>query len=198
MLPEITRDETHTYRARGRIVPGVTRALMAIDELDGIPREMLEAAANFGRHVHKACHLFNQGMLDEEALDAPLVPYLAGYRKFLADTTARVIHSERMVYHRKVGYAGELDLTAIWGRHALPAVIDIKTSAAVPRSVGPQTAMYREAYISEGNKASKTRYCLHLKDNGDYRLHEYNDPRDWNIALSCLNVWNWMNANAST
>jgi hypothetical protein len=194
IVPEVALDETtHTYRVGGRVIPGVTRALEQIDELDGIPRDLLEAAARFGRHVHKAVHLFNQGTLDEEALDAPLVPYLTAYRKFLADTGARVIESERLVHHRKIGYAGMLDLTAIWGALPYPAVVDVKSSATIPRSVAPQTAGYREAYLSESplHKLSSRRYCLQLKGNGEYRLKHYDDPKDWAIFLSCLNLHNW-------
>ena len=199
--PAVTLDEaSHVYSAGSRKVPGVTRVLMQIDELDGIPRDVLEAAARFGRHVHRACDLFNKGVLDEEALSAPLVPYLKGYKQFLFDTGARVLASERMVYHRRIGYAGTVDLIALWASMAFPAVVDIKSAAVVPRSVGPQLAMYREAYMSEGpaNRLGKTRYCLHLRGDGTYRLHSYSDARDLNIAISCLNVWNWMNANAST
>jgi hypothetical protein len=187
-------EATHTYTLGQRKLPSVTQALQAIDELDGIPRDVLEAAARFGRHVHLACHLFNQGTLDEDALDAPLVPYVSAYKKFLADTGAQVVESERRVCHRNIGYAGTLDLAAVWGKSALPAVIDIKSSALVPRSVGPQTAGYREAYLSDSpaHKLSRTRYCLHLKGDGTYRLHAYTDARDWNIFLSCLNIHNWM------
>lgn len=190
----ITLDEaTHTYHVGGRKIPGVTRALEQIDELDGIPRDVLEAAGRFGRHVHLACHLFNQGVLDEEALDAPLVPYLKGYKTFLKDTGAVVLESERKVYHPTLKYAGTLDLTAIWGKSPLAALVDIKSSVLIPRSVGPQTAGYREAYLSENPKhrLSKTRYCLHLRPDGNYRLRAYSDARDLNIFISCLNLYNW-------
>src|SRR5664280_679352 len=96
--PALSLDEaTHVYRLGRRELPGVTRALQQIDELDGIPRDILAAAARFGKHVHKAIDLLNKGVLDEDALDPNLVPYVAGYKKFLRDTGARVIESERMV-----------------------------------------------------------------------------------------------------
>lgn len=182
----------HSYHAGHRRVPGVTSVLQQIDELDGIPREFLEAAARFGTHVHLATHLFDTGQLDEPSLDRALVPYLDGWRRFLHDSRARVIESERRVYHERLGFAGTLDKVVEW--HDLPDVIDIKSGAAVLRSVRPQTAAYREARMSEGDiKLSKSRYCVHLTKDGKYKVHRYRDPSDFNIFLSCLNIHRWMN-----
>lgn len=180
----------HLYHMGARKVPGVTQVLRQIDELEGIPHDILEAAAHFGRHVHIACDLYNKGVLDVSELDPLLVPYLAGWRKFLKDSGARVFESERRVYHKRLGYAGTLDAVVAW--HTLPEVIDIKSSVTVPRSVRPQTAAYREALVSEGRKIGKIRYCVHLLGNENYKLHRYSDPADFNIFVSCLNVHNWM------
>lgn len=186
-------EELHRYSIGDRTLPSVTQALNQISELDGIPKHLLERAAHFGRHVHLACHLFNIGTLDEDSVSAPLIPYLDGWKRFLSDTGAEVVVSEYRVHHPKLHYAGTLDAAVrvkAWGR--VPRILDLKSSDTVPRSTGPQTAGYREAYNQhEQEKLSKIRHCVHLTGKGRYKLHTYDDPRDWNIFLSCLNLHDW-------
>lgn len=186
-------DASHTYRVDGAIWPGVTQVLDPINELDGIPRAALAAAAEFGRHVHMACDLFNRRMLDDASLDPALRPYLDGWLAFLRDTQAEVLESEMVVHHPGLRYCGTVDAIVKWrGRHH---VVDIKTSAAVPRTVGPQTAAYREAYLQSHLACSNTRYCVHLTGDGKYRLVKLTDPADMSIFVSCLNIHRWRNRN---
>lgn len=185
--------EFHEYRVGGQRWPSVTDVLQPLQELDGIPRATLEAARVFGDHVHRACHLFNVGQLDEGALDPHLVPYLNAWRKLLNETGATVVASERRVVHRKLRYAGTLDAAVTMRKKRY--LVDIKATATVPRTVGPQTAAYREAYAQERLLLQPKRFCAHLRADGTYRLVELNDPRDWSIFLSALNLWNWRNGN---
>ena len=189
---ELTFDaEFHEYRVAGERWPSVTDVLDPLQELDGILRPVLKAAASFGSHVHQACHLFNVGQLDEAALDPHLAPYLAGWKQLLSDTAAVVVASERRVMHPKLHFAGTLDAIVNWkGKRFL---VDIKTSADVPRTAGPQTAAYREAYLQEELVCAPLRYCAHLRADGTYRLVPLADPRDWSYFLSALNLWNWRN-----
>jgi hypothetical protein len=184
-------EERHEYLVAGRRWPGVTEVLDPINELDGIPRDVLRAAAEFGRHVHLACHLSNLGTLDRATLDPALVPYLAGWEQFLSDTGARVIESERMVKHHALRYCGTVDAVIEWRdrRH----VVDIKTSAAVPRTVGPQTAAYRDAYVLDVGALSPKRFCCHLIGDGTYRLIPLNERSDFDMFVSCLNIHRWRN-----
>jgi len=185
----------HIYRVGGRRVPSVTEVLRQVDDLEGIPREYLERAAHFGRNVHLACHLYDQGVLDEESLDPALRPYLAGWRAFLEAAGCKVLESELPVYDPQLRVAGTLDKIVSWKVSAEPVEIDIKSSSMVPRSVGPQTAMYRKAYLAErpGAKLSKKRYAVHLLGDGKYRLHKLpHYDTDLNIFISCLNVQRWM------
>ena len=182
----------HAVSVPGRVVPSVTQILQPIDELDGIPLAMLQAAAQFGRHVHKAIYLHSVGNLNEPLLDAHLVPYLKGWKQFLYDTKAVVQCSERKVHHRQLRYAGTLDSVLIWkGRK----VCDVKSSVGIPRSVGPQLAAYRQAYMLENpeHHISRTRLCVHLKPDGTYRVQELKDDRDWSIFVSLLNLYRWRN-----
>jgi hypothetical protein len=192
VAPDLHFDEaSHTYRLGGVRLPSVTQVLDPLQELDGIPRHILEAAAAFGTNVHAACHLSNLGVLDEEQLDPALLPYLTAWRKFLDDVTGVVVGSEVRVVNRHLRYAGTLDsLVRIKGVHEL---VDIKATAAIPRTVGPQTAAYAHAL---GEPRIKRR-VVQLRGDGTYRTERLTDPTDWNLFLSALNVSNWRNRNAA-
>jgi hypothetical protein len=186
--------EGHRYTVAGERWPSVTEVLDPLLELDGIPRAVLKAAAEFGTHVHMATDLFDKGVLDEPALDPHLAPYLAGWKIFLRDTGAEVLESELRVGHPKLRYAGTLDKIVRWtkrGKSRL-AQVDIK-SGEVPRTVGPQTAAYEQAALLNAIRAPIDRYVLQLKPDASYRLSPLTDSTDWSIFLSALNLHRWRN-----
>jgi hypothetical protein len=176
----------HQYRLAGRLLPSVTQVLQAITNFDRVPWDVLERARIFGHHCHLACHYFNLGKLDESDLDEQLRPRLGGYKEFLFRSKFQPIASEEIVHSKRFGYAGMLDIRGrMKGDYAL---VDLK-SGAVPRSVGPQTAGYQEAC----EERPRRRYCVQLLEN-DFKLIPCNDPSDWAMFQSCLNVWNFNNA----
>jgi hypothetical protein len=184
-------EASHTYTVNGVHWPSVTQVLEPLQLLDGIPQNILDAAAQFGNHVHQACHLYDLGRLDEDDLDEPLRPYLEGWKAFLRDTGAFVSNSEQRILHPKLKYAGTLDKTILWKERRY--VLDIKSGAEVPPTVGPQTAAYREALLESKSvlDCSRTRYCLHLRPDASYRLHTLSDPADFHLFVSALNIHHW-------
>lgn len=192
LLPaDLTFDaEAHAYHVGGVRWPSVTQVLDPLQELDGIPRAVLEAAARFGTNVHAACHLLNVGALDMAALDPALAPYVVAWEKFLTDTGAKVIASEMRVAHARLRYAGTLDtICLIKGYREL---VDIKSTAAIPRTAGPQTAAYAEAI----NEPRIRRRVVQLRKDGTYRSQPLTDRTDWNLFLSALNIHQWRHRNA--
>lgn len=195
-------EASHTYTVDGEKWPSVTEILDPLLELDGIPRAALEAAAQFGNHCHQATDLWDKGVLDEDALDIHLRPYLAGWKSCLRDTGMVVLASELRVRHRLLKVAGTLDRLVRWQKHKqlMPArryILDIKTGADVPWTVGLQTAGYRELYLDEfglvnedGEPLATTRLCVHLRPEGVYKLHMLDDSRDRNDFISCVNFHN--------
>ncbi|MES1993168.1 MAG: hypothetical protein V4457_06080 [Pseudomonadota bacterium] len=185
---------SHTYTLGGQVLPSVTQVLdEALREYVDVPVHYLEAAAEFGDHVHRACDLFDRGILDRGILDPRLAPYVDAWTKFRTDSGVVVLASEKRVHHPALGYAGTLDVLGLMPRKKVPAVIDRKSSALVPRSVGAQTAAYREAHRVHGHQVDSVRYCVHLKGDGTYRLQRLTDPSDFSLFTSCLNVWRFRN-----
>lgn len=181
----------HVYTVGGQRWPSVTQILDPLQELDGIPRAVLEAAAAFGTNVHAACHLHNLGILDESALDDALRPYVQAWKQFLADTGARIIASEYRVAHAKLRYAGTLDNIGLIAKQR--ELIDIKSTAEIPRIVGPQTSAYAEAI----GEPRIRRRVVQLRADGTYRSERLTDRRDWNLFLSALNIHQWRHPHAA-
>jgi hypothetical protein len=133
--------------------------------------------------------------LNEAALDPPLAPYLAAWRKFRRETGFTPIAIEQRVVHTALQFAGTLDRRGTLRRRFVQ--IDIK-SGLVPKSVGAQTAAYDEARRFQTREhARDLRYCAQLLPTGDYRLHALTDPADWPLFLSCLNVHQWRTRNVA-
>lgn len=185
----------HRYTLDGRSVPSVTQILGILNErsLSRIPAHVLEAARTRGEFVHRAINLFNRAELDESSLSDDLVPYVDTWKRFLAESGAVVIASEQSVYHKSLRFAGTPDLVLDWnGRTVVP---DIKATAVVPATVGPQTAAYAESlWLMHGGRGRRPlRRCIHLLPFGrEYRVHERSDPSDWQMFVSCLNVYRFL------
>ena len=179
----------HQYLLNNRPVPSVTQVLEPYTGLEYVDRELLRRAAEFGTHVHEACHLFNLDMLNSDALDPALAPYVTAWAQFLEDTGAVVLQSEFRVASEQFCYAGTLDTVVFWGKSN--RLIDIKSTAGVPRTTGPQTAAYTQAYREQTGESIRDRYCAHLKPDGKYDLHKLSDPRDWDIFKAALMLCKW-------
>lgn len=177
---------THAYTLDGRRLPSVSQIIAPLVDFSWVSDEVLAAAAQFGRHVHEACALHARDDLDWSALDPELVPYVKAWERFLDESGAVVIASEQPVAHDALGYAGTPDL--VIELRNLIYVPDIKATASVPPTVGIQTAAYARAWQRMHGGKEPWRACLHLSPD-KYRLHRRNDPADWAMFQSCLNVY---------
>lgn len=84
--------DTHIYSANGKILPSVTGILCAEGFVDD--EWFTEWARDKGSHVHTAINYDLTNELDEDSLDDEIRPYLAAFRKFMADSGLRVERSE--------------------------------------------------------------------------------------------------------
>lgn len=178
----LTFDEaSHTYRYGGALVPGVTSILRPLSNFDGIPLDVLNAKADLGRRVHFACQLDDEADLDQDSVGDDVAPYLFAWRKFLAESGAKVVHNERQVFEPTLRYAGTLDnVLELQGHRWL---VDKKTSISTPISAGPQTA----AYLRALNDPSVTRRAaVRLRPDGTYRFDPLSGADDWSAFMACL------------
>lgn len=189
-------EASHTYTFNGKRVPNVTTILDPLVDYSMVPTHILEAAKDRGDYVHKACEMVCWGTLDEDELDPEFAPYVDAFKLFLLETGFEPVHIEERVYHPVLNYAGTLDLAGTLppkGKRKNPqwCVMDIKTTAAIMPSVGPQTAAYQEAWNHCHKPKLTHRYVVKLSAKG-YELQALTDRGDLNIFLSCLNIVNFL------
>lgn len=182
----LTFDEaTHTYRFGGNVVPGVTSVLAPLTNFDRVPPHVLAAAADFGKAVHRACELDDLGELDESTLDPALAPYLQAWRQFSADHEVQWLQIEQPTYNATMRYAGTPD--RVGNVNGKATVVDIKSTAQLYPSVGPQLAAYAQAL----QLPYADRLAVQLKSDGTYVAKPYTDPTDWPVFASLLTLRNW-------
>lgn len=193
---DITFDEaTHTYTVCGKPAVSVTTALSVIEDWSKIHADVLKRAGDFGTAVHTMTELYDQDDLDEDTLDPALAPYLAGYQAFLAAKKPAWELIEGRVGDPALRAAGTLDRMGLIGQTRW--LIDIKSTAGVPVTVGPQTAAYNEFATKTYGLRAKKRACLILKPGG-FSFVPLNDPSDYSMFVSCLNCWRFIEKHHGT
>lgn len=190
-------EATHSYTLDGVPLDGVTTILKRLsrEAYRFVDPAVMERAAELGTAVHKLIELDIAGTLDEDGLHPQLVPYLGSWRRFLATSGFRPIHSEQKVWSARYGYAGTLDL--LGELHDFIALIDAKRCASVPVTAGPQTAGYEMAarerwpeLFASGKRVK--RFALQLNTDGTHRLVPFTDPNDARVFLSELTSRNFL------
>lgn len=172
-------EATHTYTFGGRRVSSVTEILKPLNDYSAIPAAVLAVAADRGTRAHLATELDDAGTLDESTVADDIKPYLQAWRTFKSERSPVILDIELRVHNPTSNYAGTLDrLLSMDGDDWL---IDIKTGAEIPGSVGPQTAAYKAA---TGNDKLR-RGVVQLKGDGTYRFRELGSPKDWVIFQAC-------------
>lgn len=194
----VFNESNHTYTVGGKPVPGVTGIMQPYIGADFsfVDPAVLAAAADLGTRAHAMIHLEATGRLVFNQLDFDVIEYYDSWMEFKEKSGFRVIHSEKRVYSKKHGYCGTLDLFGeLNDRLILP---DIKRVTSLASSTGPQTAGYLEALLEEHpeyivGKKVPDRAALQLKPKGKWQLVPLNDPDDFKVFLSCLNIRNHIN-----
>lgn len=193
MMP-VLRESDHTYWLDGQQIPAVTSILAPLCSFEFVREDVLQAAADFGTAVHLACELDDLGTLDEETLDPALAPYLSAWRKFCDEHQVAWHRIEEVVYHPTLRYAGKLDrFGTVRGN---PAIVDIKSTAQLYASVGPQLAAYLKA-LRDAPPLTK-RLAVQLKADATYAVREYTSALDFPAFASLTTLHNWCTANHIT
>jgi hypothetical protein len=184
--------ETHTYLLDGRVIPSVTQCLDACGIVDysHVPQPILDHKAEVGTAAHAACWYHDEGDLNIETIDPEISGYLVGWQKFRNETgfTPRLI--ERRGIHATNGmqYGYTLDREGeLYGRDTL---IEIKCTASVEPSWGPQTAAYEIALRAIDGK-TRQRVAVHLRPAGSYGLVALRDVNDYQVFSWALGLETW-------
>jgi len=203
-IPGLSFDEDlHEYRMLGKRVPSVTEILSPLSNFGMIAQADLEYASERGKAAHAACSLALTGDLDESSVDPAVAPYLEAFRAFIKVTGFLFVASEVQVYHRTRRYAGTVDLLGTFPPSrgtGIPALIliDLKTTAALSKTVGLQLAGYAAAIDSHHKPGWKdrieSRYALRLLPDGSYKLVAFNNPDEAACFDAFHSIFKWRQA----
>lgn len=186
--------ETHTYLKEGIRVASVTQILEAggLVCYEGIPDAVLNHKADVGRAVHAATHYYDEGTLNWPTVDDEVLGYLEGWEKFRAETG--FVISKDGIEHRGIATLTGMEYGYTFDRDGLlnsrPTLLELKCTAGVEISWGPQTAAYEHA-LRQKDGRGRHRVVVHLRPNGTYSLYSYTDPKDYQIFGAALLLESW-------
>lgn len=182
---------THRYSFAGAPLVSVTQAIRGAG-LMGDTSFWTDEARDRGTAVHTMVEFFDQGDLDETALDPALVPYLDAYKWFVHDHEPTWSHIEARRANLTLRYAGTVDRAGrlVTTPHAV--VLDVKSGQAAPWH-RVQLAAYKRLVAEELETPIVIRYALYLAADGTYRLDALplNDHQDWAVFQAAVAVANW-------
>lgn len=191
-------EASHTYTLDGVRLPSVTQLLAPIKpDFSMVPPDVLERKRALGVAVHLACELDDMGELDDDSTDAGVMQYVAGWRKFRADTGAAIVANEQRLFHPAMRYAGTIDRLAYLrlrnDSEASTWLLDLKTGDEAYPSYGVQLAGYELLVRSNVDQgiATLNRGTVHLRPDASYRFSQFKNPNDAACFIACLSLFQW-------
>jgi hypothetical protein len=182
---------THSYFDEvGERVPGTTSLLEAAGLVcyQHIPATILSRKAEIGTAAHAAAHYYDEGDLNECTLDTTVQPYFCAWKRFRDETdfAAELIEFRGIACINGLKYGWTLDRTGILRR--LRVLLEIKCTANVEPSWGPQTAAYDmgASQIDGEFKGLRQRIAVWLRPNESYRLIKFPEAQDFQIFKVAL------------
>ena len=166
--------------------------------------ETLEIASQRGTAGHLAAQIsdlhkfFDGSALNMDTVDPEVLPYFKGWEKFLSETGFTPTHIELEITSEKYGYKGKLDRLGYFpdGRNAQA---EIKTGVIhKPDTWGVQMAAYDNGFceMEDIKHSPYERLAVQLTKEGTYKIHKYDDPKDFSIFLAYLTIRKWEGANS--
>lgn len=184
-------EQDHLYHLEGIPIPSVTTIMQPLsqDYYGKINEEKLAFAAIRGTRVHQAVEEFELfGVMD---IPDEFSGYTDAYLQWKNDFKVEILATEQKVYHKKLRYAGTVDLICrINGKIIL---MDLKTtSTTIPHLLGVQLVAYKNALLSHDiDFVLDEIMALGLKKDGKYKVvHSCELPSErecWN-CFSALQI----------
>lgn len=181
-MGDLTFDEKeHRYFHDGVEIPRLTRL---IESFGLIKHKATEGYLQRGSAIHLALQYYDEGDLDEEALDPQIRPWFDAYKQFREDTGFKPVRIEKKAHNDQHLFATIVDRTGtINGSEVL---LELKSGSKSDwwglQLAGQQIALQQEF---------KKRYALELSKEGKYKLHPFHEQEYLDIFYSMLNVNAW-------
>jgi len=173
-------------------VHSVTQILQGVGLVDysSIPESILNHKADIGTAAHAAAHYYDEGDLNWATVHPEVEPYVRAWVSFRvnSDFQPRLIEQRGIATLRGMRYGYTLDREGIL--NGKDTLLEIKCTAGIEISWGPQLAAYEIALRQEGVSARK-RVVVHLHKDGTFALIPYSDVNDYKVFEWALGVESW-------
>lgn len=187
-------EDSHSYRWCGTPTRSVTQILTeaGITDYSKVPPDILQRAEVFGHAGHLMTRYEDEGRLNIERLDASLIPYLNGWRKFKEQFVKQMLLIEQRIYCPIGPYCGGLDRLYLDLSDDL-CLLEIKTTSDFMPGVDLQTAAYHFALERTLKVKIKRRQGVLLLPN-DFDPYYFDRKSDVDDFLACVRVVNYKNS----
>jgi hypothetical protein len=176
----------HEYWLNKVRIPSVSEIIRPCTNYEGIKKQVMENAREFGSDVDKACEYYDQDDLDESSLEDRVVRRLNGWIKFKKLYEFKPIDIAKPTFHYMNGMPYGMTADRFGESILGLTLIDIKNCAEVEAHHQLQLAAY-EDYYSKGGKMPIKQLIVQLMDN-DFYPEEFKGPkaRQAKKIFSCL------------
>lgn len=173
-------------------IPSVSEIIKPLEDYSQVHPVNLARAAEFGKNVHKAIELYLKGLLDENKLDEGLRKPLDGFKTWFnvstcgeawgEDSLPEDFASEKIHYHKKLKYAGTIDLE-LRGE----SIVDFKTRKYNPVVDPVRLAAYK-AMLPDFPTLET--YVLEIDVEGNCKLINAHHRQAWSVFRKLLDFYN--------
>jgi hypothetical protein len=188
-------EANHEYRVGKRILPSVTRIIVAAGHL----RTVDDAAAlQRGRAVHEVTRMWDMRTLVASSVDPQIAGYLESWIALRKSKPMRMLAYERKVACVRYGYAGRYDNDVVMDDERF--ILEKKSGDVQEGAARMQTVAYAEARRLELARTSKRkerlgRIVVRIFPDGRMahltRFPATDYQRDLSAFLSALNLYQW-------
>lgn len=178
---------SHTYTLDGRRVPSVTEIVNSA--LPGWKAD--EFYLQKGRAMHLACQYLSEKRLDWDSVDPEIEPRVRAWEKFLKDSGAVVLETEKAFAHEKYLFAGTRDCKLqVVLPHARSLDEKIDVTCDMKSTICPQAKVQVAGYCILDPTIQAV--IVELRQNGTYRcewLTQHELARHKMTFLAALTLW---------
>lgn len=174
--------EKHIYMIDGVCVPSNTEILAMAGLVD--LRWYTEDGKERGKAVHLACQLLDEDTLDRATVDPQVAGFFKGYERFKLESGFVPDLIEVPYYNYPHRFGTTIDRTGTLPKRG-EVLLEIK-SGGLEDWAGIQLALQNECLPKR-----LPRFALQLSADGTYKLKEFTDPNDRNVALAACAVVHW-------